>query len=240
VLFRSYLTVAVCFAFPPQALAAGLYLPDKLYDNHIPILVQQEIPYCTLDMLTREEKYKDVKPFGMFENCYDLSKADDRIPMMVNYVYSKGTPEQFPEKEIETMWRSLPPALQWSNRYHADSIRFKIRSFKACNFNEPLNNEALDLIARVEHNRWNMEKLLMGYRATTTQEKEVIANDLSKKAVYRDQFVHNDICAYDDLQPDATGVNSGEYDCRISAALPLIIKTDSRLKQYVDKIHCNP
>ena len=222
-----YLTVAICFSSPPQALSAGLYLPDELYDNHIPILVQQEIPYCTLDMLTKEGRYKFVKPFGMLENCYDLSKADDRIPMMVNYVYSKGIPEVFPPKEIETMWRGLPTALQWSNRYHADSIKFKLRSFRDFDFNEPLKEQQIDLMARVEHNRWNMEKLLMGYRPTSPLEKETITNDLSKKNELKiNLFAHHDICPYDDLQPDMTGVNAIEYDRRISEALPLIVRKE--------------
>ena len=230
-----YLTVAVCFSFPPQALSTGLYLPDELYDNHIPILVQQEIPYCTLDMLTKDGKYRHVKPFGMLENCYDLSKADDRIPMMVNYVYSKGAPDTFPEKEIEAMWRGLRTALQWSNRYHADSISFKLRSFRHVDFNEPLNDQQIDLLARVEHNRWNMEKLLMGYRPTTPLEKEAILNDLSLKNKFKiNYFAHQDICPYDDLLPDEAGINASEYDRRISASLPLIARNDTRLQEYIN------
>ena len=220
-----YLTVAICFPSPPKALAAGLYLPNELYDNQIPILVQQEIPYCTLDMLTKEGRYKNVKPFGMLENCYDLRKADDRIPMMVNYVYSKGIPEQFPENEIEMMWRELRTALKWSNRYHADAIKFKIRSFQI-KPNEPITDEQLELMARVEHNRWNIEKLLMGYRPTTPLEKEAIVKDISLKNEFKiNRFAHHDICSYDDLQADESGVNTKEYDRRISAALPLIMQS---------------
>jgi hypothetical protein len=236
---HTYLTVAVCFSFPPQALATGFYLPDELYDNHIPIVVQQEIPYCTLDMQTKGGKYKNVKPFGMFENGYNLSKADDRIPMMVNYVYSTGIPEKFPEEEIVAMWHDLRTALKWSNRYHADSIQFKIRSFADC-LDEPLNDQQIDLMARVEHNRWNMEKLLMGYRTTTPLEKEAIAKDPSKKNEYKiNRFAHHDICAYDDLQSDETGINAREYDCRISSSLPLIIRADKRLREYFCKTSQN-
>ena len=232
-----YLTVAVCFSSPPQALAAGLYLPDELYNNQIPILVQQEIPYCMLDILTKDGKYKDVKPFGMLDNSYDLSKADDRIPMMVNYVYSKGIPDNFPEEEIVAMWHDLRTAHKWSNRYYADSIKFKIRSFKY-NFDENITEKQLDLMARVEHNRWNMEKLLMGYRPTTPFEKEVIANDLSKKNELKiNHFAHHDICDYDDLKDDETGVNAREYDLRVSASIPLMIKADNRLQEYVHWIN---
>jgi len=229
-----YLTIAVCFSFPPKAIASGLYLPDAVYDNGVQVLIRQEIPFFTLDVLTKEGKYRNVKPFGMLENCYDLYKADDRIPMMVNYVYSKDIPEQFPEGKIEAMWRGLPVAHKWSNRYHADSIRFKIRSFGIDDTVEKFDEEQMELMSRVEHNRWNMEKLLMGYRATTPLEKEEIAKDFSKKSQLKKQlFAHNDICLYDDLQVDENGVCAKEYDRRIMASLPLIIKTDNRLREYV-------
>lgn len=222
------LTVAICFSYPPKAIACGLYLPDEVYDNDIPILVRQEISYCTLEMLAKDGKFRNVKPFGMLENCYDLGKADDRIPMMVNYVYSKGIPEKFPEEEIETMWRCLPTVHKWSNRYNADSIKFKTRSFNNLVSGNKPDDVQIDLMARVEHNRWNIEKLLMGYRATTPHEKEEIAKDLSLKNKLKiSKFAHNDICVYDDLQDDETGTNAHEYDRRISAALPLIINHKS-------------
>ena len=233
------LTVAVCFSFPPQALASGLYLPDELYNNHIPVLVRQEISYCTLDMLAKDGQYKNVKPFGMLENCYDLGKADDRIPMMVNYVYNRGIPEKFPEKEMVAMWRLLRTALQWSNRYNANSVRYKMRSFNnlCLDMEHPLNDEQVELMAKVEHNRWNIEKLLMGYRATTPFEKEEIAKNPSKKNELKiNRYAHNDICRYEDLQVDETGTNVRDYDRFISKSLPLIIRTDERLQKYAQKI----
>ena len=221
-----YLTVAVCFSFPPQALAAGLYLPDELYSNDIPVLVRQEIAYCTLDMLAKDGKYKNVRPFGMLENCFDLGKADERIPMRVNYVYSKGIPEAFPEEEIVAMWRNLRTALKWSNRYCADSIRYKMRSFNHIETVHQWNDEQMELAARVEHNRWNIEKLLMGYRATTPSEKEEITNNPAKKNELKiNCYAHNDICRYDDLLADETGVNTKEYDRLIIKAIPLIMET---------------
>jgi hypothetical protein len=220
-----YLTIAICFSYPPQSLAVGLYLPDTIYDNRIPVLVQQEIPYCTLDMLTKEGTFKNVKPFGMFDNCYDLNKADDRIPMMVNYVYSKGIPaEKFPEDEIVALWRKLPTALKWSNRYNANAIKMKIRSLGGLEVDKPLDDRQIELMARVEHNRWNIEKLLMGYRPVTSLEKTEITKDLSKKKVFKnDLFAHLDICDYDDLQDDENGVNARDYDRRISGALGLFV-----------------
>jgi hypothetical protein len=226
-----YLTIGVCFSSPPKALATGLYLPDELYYNNIPVFVRQETPYCTLDMLAKDGKYKNVKPFGMLENWYDLCSADDRIPMMVNYVYNKGIPSTFPEKEIVTMWRDLLTAHKWSNRYFADSIKFKIRSFGISDSVEQMKDKQIDLMARVEHNRWNMEKLLMGYRPTTPSEKVEITKDKTQKSAFKKNlYAHNDICAYNDLQMDENEICASEYDKRISASLPLIIRSEKRLQ----------
>ena len=222
------LTMAVCFPFPPQAIAFGLYLPDEVYENDIPVWVRQEIPYSPLEMLIKEGKFKNVQPFGMLANGYDLRKADDRIPMMVNYVYTKGIPTSagIPEEEMITIWHGLPIAHKWSNRYNADSLKVKMRSFPHLVSGEAWSEEEIELMAKVEHNRWNIEKLLMGYRATTPLEKAAIAKDSSLKNKLKiNCFAHNDICAYDKLQTDESQTDVREYDRRIVAALALIIKS---------------
>ncbi|GHT66873.1 hypothetical protein AGMMS50239_29060 [Bacteroidia bacterium] len=229
-----YLTIAVCFSYPPAAIAAGLYLPDEVYQSNAHILIQQETSYSTVNLLAHQQgifqKHKNVKPFGMPDNCYNLKYADDLLPMQVNYVYdyyyhNKKIPDNIPVSEISTLWDRLITAHKWSNRYNANTIEIKKRSF-AIQTDTVLDDEQIDLMAEVEHNRWNIEKLLMGYRATSRQEKKEIASDKSKKEEYKKMFVHNDICAYKDLQDDATGSNANEYDRCISAALPLIIKTN--------------
>jgi hypothetical protein len=124
------------------------------------------------------------------------------------------------------MWRGLLTAHKWSNRYFADSIKSRIRSFDLDDKVEKIDVEQIELMSRVEHNRWNMEKLLMGYRATTPLEKELIAKDLSKKSYFKKTlFAHNDIVPFDELLADASGTNAQEYDRRIMKSLPLIIKT---------------
>ncbi|MDR0863420.1 MAG: hypothetical protein LBO74_00630, partial [Candidatus Symbiothrix sp.] len=229
---NSYLTIAVCFSYPPAAVAAGLYLPDEVYLSDTQILIQQETSYSIVDMLAHQQgiyrKYKNVKPFGMPDNCYNLKYADDLLPMQVNYVYdyyysNKEIPNHIPDAEISILWDRLITALKWSNRYNANTIEIKKRSF-AIQADSVLDDKQIDRMAEVEHNRWNIEKLLMGYRATSKQEKKEIESDKSKKDTYKAMFIHNDICAYKDLKDDATGSNAKDYDCCISAVLPLIIK----------------
>jgi hypothetical protein len=240
-----YLTIAVCFSFPPQSIAAGLYLPDEVYARQVPVLVRQEISYCTLAMLSAKKegagyrKYSNVKPFGMLDNCYDLEKADDLLPMMVKYVYDHTRTEnkekgeenivlkEFPEEDIKKNWAKEwkkddnISALKWSNRYNANTIYIKQRSLDIQPGKE-LTPEQINLLAPVEHNRWVIEKLLMGYRAPAPEEAGDITH--GKKKEYSKRLIHNDIRAYRYLSKDDKGICADQYDINISQALPFMLK----------------
>jgi len=230
---HSYLTIAVCFSFSPVAIAAGLYLPDEIYENKIPVLVQQELSNYMLSMLYRKNpndyrKYENVKPFGMLDNYYELKHTSDRLPMMINYIYEK-TRENFivnaipDDSELEALWKRLETAKKWSNRYCAHSIYLKQRSFNI-NPNEELTSEQINLLVPTEHNRWNIEKLLMGYRPTTSEEKENITTGKQTKNYYKERFIHNDIRPYQTLTEDDNGIHVGLYDKNIAKSVPLILR----------------
>ena len=235
---HSYLTVAVCFSFSPAAIAAGLYLPDEVYERKIPVLVRQVLSDHTLLMFSQSvfpqknpnehRKYDNVKPFGMIDNSYDLKRADDRLPMIINYIYKEAGNDNFEIAalsfdRIEEEWKELTTALKWSNRYCANSVYIKKRSFNI----QPdtvLSAEQINLSAQVEHNRWNIEKLLMGYRPTTPEEKEKIATGKQTKKYYKDRFIHNDIGPYQTLTDDDYGIHVSLYDVNIAKAIPFILK----------------
>jgi hypothetical protein len=219
------LTVAVCFNHSPVAIAAGLYLPDEIYRNRIPVLVRQEASSCILSLLSQDSdsknyhKYSKVKPFGMLDNACDLEKADDVLPMRVNYVYkyffSDETygklPEKIPVSDMKTKWQEISTALKWSNRFNINMLAIKERSFTL----RP-DSSQLDILANVEHNRWNIEKLLMGYRPLTAEERKT-KNKEELKDLKNQYFAHPDICAYNSL-PES----QKDIDRILSKALLLI------------------
>ena len=43
------------------------------------------------------------------------------------------------------------------------------------------------------------------------------------KAAFKDKLVHLDLCAFDDLLPDAGGIDIRDYDRVIEQSLPLIV-----------------
>lgn len=219
------LTLVVCSDLSPYSIASGLYLPDEVFTNQIPVFIQ-----CTscaiLTLLSQADKYKNVKPFGMHDNCYDIS-TEDSLPMMVDYAYSvagEGAVTSFPSSEIlKKNWAALNTVLKWSNRYNADMLKIKQRSFDITPCSK-LSTPEIELLARVEHNRWIIEKLLMGYRAPNKEEKERLKENREYKDELKKNFVHPDICPYDNLNLDGKGINARMYDIRISEAIPLILR----------------
>lgn len=224
------LSIAICLNFPPQSMAMGLYLPDVIYDQNIPVFIRQETSSALLDMLNNRIKkeslnrYSHVYPFGMLTNCFDLDRHSARRAQLVNYIYDfknkyKSSPAACPsESELLDGWNKLQVALQWSNLYCADSVDLKLRSL-GFGTTSPLRltTEQIELMAEVEHNRWNMEKLLLGYRKPTPEEEEKCKDNAVRKEYKTKRFVHTDIRPYYQLEE-----GTKEYDRCISGCLPLI------------------
>lgn len=227
------LSIAICLNYPPQSMAMGLYLPDNIYNKNIPVFIRLETSAALLTMLnskkTEEDvhKYSHVYPFGMLDNCYDLDKKSIRMAQSVNYVYEfynkhNSLPESLPQENVlKDLWNHIPVAHQWSNLYNAYSIKLKLRSLNITQLdNIQLDSHQIELLAQVEHNRWNLEKLLLGFRKPTPSELEIINGDPQKKREYKNKwFVHADICPYHELSE-----GSKNYDKCITGGIPVIVK----------------
>ena len=230
---KQQLSIAICLNFPPQAMAMGLYLPDVIYARNIPVFVRQETSSALLDLLNNRLKkeplnrYSHVFPFGMLANSFDLDRRNTRRAQLVNYIYDyKGTygtsPSAAPsDHELQQKWDKLPVALQWSNFYCADSVDIKLRSLGfGATLPMRLTKEQIELLAEVEHNRWNMEKLLLGYRKPTPEE-ELRCRDKAVRKEYKEKrFIHPDIRPYAELDE-----GTKDYDRCISECLPLVAES---------------
>ena len=111
-------------------------------------------------------------------------------------------------KAAHQLWITHKVSDQWSNLYSAYNIGFRVRTLKTEGFPEArkLSNDILQKMAEVEHNRWNVEKLLMGFRKPMPEE-DAYQLDLSqykedervgvfddfKKANNKNHYVHGDI-----------------------------------------------
>ncbi len=153
----------------------------------------------------KNKKYANIYPFGMIDNSFTIDYYSNHLAMAFNYIYeyhsayNKTLPYSIPSiDELISRWKSISTAKKWSNLYLADSIEFKLRSIGMNETNvkyATLSEEQIEKMAYTEHNRWNMEKLLMGYRQLKDKEKD----DIELKKLKNNMFVHHLIKPYANL-----------------------------------------
>lgn len=200
------LTIAVCLTCTHQAVAASLYLPMEVYKN--PKLqeiwvYQQEAADIVLNLSNSgsDFRYRKLKPFGMLFGEYMNDRSLYLKAMLVNVAYAISDAEiqiEWPSDisdrndkngyAAREEWRKLSVDKKWSNKYFADSIWIKLRNAALANREVTdiatifKNNE--DVLAVCEHNRWNVQQLLLGYSPCDEELDKIFAkrNKLGKKS----------------------------------------------------------
>jgi hypothetical protein len=191
----------------------------------------------------RNGRYANIYPFGMNETAYSADEHSLKRAKLINYLYDTANyntykfqgilaldsmSEEQIWSEADEAWRKLSVALKWSNLYSAYAIRSKLATLRAMrglkledtskDYNT-LSEKEVEELAQVEHNRWNVEKLLMGYRKA--QEYE----DLYKHKEYSESlkankklFIHHDIRPFEQLDIIS------ELDKEFSRYIPWIMR----------------
>jgi hypothetical protein len=214
---KAYLTLAMCQKEADKNIAAALYLPTEFhtieykdeektiidFEKTIPILVFQPESEEMLKTANSEIRmFKNIFPFGSIKESYDPS-IRSRISegKRIHYIYSRGEDYAFmtsDQDELDQQWRNTKYADQMSNIYSASHIGVKQRSMGN---REQLTDEEIQLLAITEHNRWNIEKLLMGFEALpkTEREKQYTPEGLEELRELKKQFKHYCIEPYSEL-----------------------------------------
>lgn len=219
-------SIAVCLSDSNTNINIGLHLPDVVYQKQIPIFIRQRTSGTLLNIVRdytsddKWNKYANIYPFGMYDNNYDIDKKELYAAQCTNYIYHYfNTHQQIPtsiatEEELIKLWEQNDIALQWSNYYHAHAIAPKLQAlhFDRSTLYPSLTKEQIELIAETEHNRWNVEKLLIGYRKPSKKEVETIDKGILKK-----HLAHPDIKPYYQISEE-----SKNYNRAIAAGIPLI------------------
>lgn len=204
--------------------------------------------YClkndTIEEKKRKGRYANVFPFGMEDMAYCGEEEAMRMAKLINYLYNNTKNYSFPGqmvldvipektiwKEAEEAWMKLSVAHKWSNLYCAYSIPCKLASLRAMRNLKPddtshdlnpLTEDEIREIAAVEHNRWNVEKLLMGYRKAKPDEDKYSCPDnpeyAQKLKKNKNLFIHHDIRPFKDL--DAVS----QVDREMARCLPWIVR----------------
>ena len=197
----------------------GMSLPEELYYKEkkriTPIFVHQKKSGELLSLLSTmsNDKYKSVYPFGMIDTRLVFTPKNLLRAQLLNQSYlpdSGGLDVDNVIKVAQTNWDVQNPALQWSSIYCANSNELKLREFKLTKIKDPEESktrikENLEELCRIEQNRWNVEKLLMGFRKPHQEEQDIINNDRKKNCgnkmcdAYKRKYIHDLIRPYDQL-----------------------------------------
>lgn len=236
---RQQLTIAICHVDQNRNYSEAFGLPQTVYQHKIPVLCHTE-ESDMLRIATNGEAYTSIRPIG-WECCHiETLKVLKSLAQRVNYVYNHcfslapddpiTAPASIDEDLLEAQWRrvgSLPK--QYSNIFNAMTLGTKMHSIGHSSDDwsayYALTMEEINTLTEVEHNRWSVEELILGYRPVTDEEQKLVEEDVSQKKVLRRQKIHYDLRAFDDLRADSTGKNVNVYDMALVQGIPLIIKT---------------
>ena len=198
-----------------------------------------------LNKSKRKARYANIYPFGMNETAYSADNKSIKRAMLINYLYCTADYSSYkfqgmmvldaiPEEKIwedaEKMWQGLSVALKWSNLYNSYTIRTKLATLRAMRGlkledtskdSMMLSEAEVEEMAKVEHNRWNVEKLLMGFRKPHLDEDKYETSDSEAKGKLgknKNLYIHSDIRPFDELG------TIRELDYEFSRYIPWIMK----------------
>lgn len=187
-------------------------------------------------------RYANIYPFGMTDIMFDVQKRTQMMAECINYLYylyyntSKVAEDglegmmkydcQQVLQEAHELWKKCKESDQWSSLYGAYNIPFRVRMFEAMGIKDltQLDQDIVERMGIVEHNRWTVEKLLMGFRKPLPHEDSYnlkadpkTVNDFKKNNNKR-HFIHSDIRPYDQLD------SIQEIDKEIVRFIPWFLK----------------
>lgn len=191
----------------------------------------------------RNGRYANIYPFGMDDMAYFTDEDAFIRAKLINCLYCRGFPDinTIPDdddiwKDAHAAWNELKVSERWSNLYAAYSIRSKLDTLRAMRHlvkeddrydKQEIAGYELNCIAAVEHNRWNVEKLLFGYRKAKPTEDRYIHEkyDEKWKSNKKNYFIHSDIRPFEDLD------NVKDLDVMIVKFIPWIIDMAEKKKK---------
>lgn len=215
---------------------------DASYDDKNAILITEDM-ISTFSESAIIEYWIDVRKAKMVNSVYKIGATLNNLPSddpNTEERYNHALDVfcyQMDKRKVETFWNedsldkldSIGIRNKLSNVFCADCFESRLRD----------NGNLIDH-AKCEHARWNVEKLIMGFRPLNEVERyreETLFSD--EKKAYRKQLkegkvdmegtpVHIDLCSYTELRRVDPG--SMKYDCFLMLAYKHILKTTTNIK----------
>lgn len=239
------LTVAVSGSGDADNLHWCRQLPPSLAKTQVPVLLRQK----ETGLVGQAGLESNVHLFGMADAEPEMTRLLSEMGKRVNYLYTCFTgkdviPETFPPEAVErAWWEKCSPRMRRSSICCVMGMTPKLRSLghdpRDVDAYYTLTDTEAGLLARTEHYRWCTERLIAGYRPCTEAERAAIGRNIEQilearrtgqeppenlKEKFKEKDIHYDLCAYDELGPDASGRDVKRYDFDVVAGIPLILK----------------
>lgn len=204
---NQFLSIAICGDGDTYNNQLGYSLPQSVYMKEVPVFLYQKKMYLSRACYPM---YNSVQTFGYDDVDISTDSEEIRWGKYVNYIYHQlyendavATGAEM-HADAERLWNNLSIDKRWSNIYNASSLWYKLRGIGIENIQQLASKQdvvhgKVDVLSEVEHNRWNVEQLIHGYRPTTLSEHQEIVKNPSMKKVYKQNYVHDDIRPYGEL-----------------------------------------
>ena len=228
-------TIAICLPESNSSHAAALYLDKKIYesDSVLQVLVYNRYgdavvraisdsgslhPYCgklrhyghsCIEFLKELKQSEEIGT--KIGNRYNEIKEKHIIPALEK--------AQMEEKQGGGYNGKSATSKFWSNVYNGNTIWSKLRSISYKG--GELSAKDIQLLSDVEHNRWNIEQLLMNFRALSVQEQKDIIDGIKDKEEFKSKMAHLNICSNSRLiELKTVDVTARAYDEGLTTLLP--------------------
>ena len=214
------LALVLCYEDAAAGISSALHLPKALYKGGVPIAVYQKDHPEVLNAALASGQFGALTSFGEASDDSDAlflrrSLRGKRVNYLYDLKYGGGssTPDE--------AWARLPFAHKLSSIASAASIPLKLRAFGIEPTRESvdaLSDATLASLSEVEHRRWMLSVLLMGYSAAPAKERK----DRSRfKELKSKEFIHLDIAPYREIAEEA------DKDTIIVKNIPYIINGEA-------------
>lgn len=206
---KTKMTIAICKDEPSRCLAAALNLEWRIYEKAMQVLVYNRYDDALIKQLKNQGKYdiyspfkNKIKAFGMASKCFNKECLEETelLALKFHRAYKENK-----NAEIDKLTD------YWSNVYASNTMWTKLRCIKI--EKETIYDKDIDILAEVEHNRWNIEKLIMSFRPLTKEEQDQARQSKANKDKYKYEMAHLDICSNERLEYVDKGVK--KYDINI-------------------------
>jgi hypothetical protein len=214
-----------CLNDPDAAFSAAALLPGEITKGTAPIFIYQQSGRGFFHLLggdqdSLQQEFRNSKFFGWRREHSGLLKIREKLAEGIHEEYiaaSKKNGRYNPDLPNFFKWNFLPEVFKWSNRYQADSFLLKLarsnrkvvkadKSKPVFKFESETISKEMQILARMEHDRWSAERIMAGWKYGAKAEKENKISDC--------------LIPFDELDKTMQG-----YDYSAIKAMPDLLRT---------------